>query len=249
MSGSQPIILYDIPCQVAGHPWSPNTMKIRYTLGYKNLPFTTTWLEYPEIEPHMRALGAARTPHPTLPGQTLYTLPVIEDPRTGAVVSDSLAIAAYLDKTYPDTPIALRDPPATDEFVAAFLGALKDTVLFMSVVAAELLNPVSAEYYKRTRAERYARAWEELSPPGPVRDRDWRRMEEGWNVVDGWYRKNEGKYFLGHTPSFADFVVVSRLKWCQFVFGEQSEEWKNIAGWNEGRWGELVRELERYFPL
>lgn len=36
-----------------------------------------------------------------------HTLPAIEDPNTGAFIMDSIAIATYLDKTYPDTPIVL----------------------------------------------------------------------------------------------------------------------------------------------
>ncbi|KAH7920759.1 hypothetical protein BV22DRAFT_997031, partial [Leucogyrophana mollusca] len=66
---------------------------------------------------------------------------------------------------------------------------------------------------------------------------------------EGWFGKNERKYCWGYTPSFVDFVVVSRLKWCQFVFGEESEERKSKDRWDEGRWGELVRELERYSPV
>ncbi|KAG9308897.1 hypothetical protein JVU11DRAFT_11357 [Chiua virens] len=96
------IILYDIPCITPGRPWSPNTMKTRYSLGYKGLPFTTVWVEFPDISALLQSKGIDQGP---------YTLPAIEDPNTGAVIVDSLAIATYLDETYPETP-KLMSPAA-----------------------------------------------------------------------------------------------------------------------------------------
>jgi hypothetical protein len=51
---------------------------------------------------------------------------------------------------------------------------------------------------------------------------------------------------MGDTISFADFVAGSYLKWMQVSLGKDSEEWKQISSWNEGRWGERVERLEKY---
>jgi glutathione S-transferase len=75
------------------------------------------WLEYPDIEPTLRDLGAAPTflENPS-PRKWFYTIPVIVDPGhltpTGdpTVVCDSWAIAEYLDEVYPDQNILF--PPA-----------------------------------------------------------------------------------------------------------------------------------------
>ena len=54
--------------------------------------------------------------------QPPYTLPAIEDPNTGAFIIDSLAIATYLDDTYPNTPKVLTPAvrPLLEEFEHVF---------------------------------------------------------------------------------------------------------------------------------
>jgi hypothetical protein len=53
------------------------------------------WVEYPDIKSASLALGAPPTGQ--MDGQDLYTLPTIRNPATGEVVTDSFAIARYLD--------------------------------------------------------------------------------------------------------------------------------------------------------
>ncbi|KAH7906584.1 hypothetical protein BJ138DRAFT_1162296 [Hygrophoropsis aurantiaca] len=379
-----PITLYDIPCNVPDHPWSPNTMKTRYTLNYKSIPFTTTWAEYPDIEPTMRALGAQptagnvsgptaakdiRRPTPT----PLYTLPVIHDHYTGAIVSDSLAIAEYLERTYPnrttifpaldaagaslsfDEPASsalpighnAKSPPSdvnvtslfvTKAFHRAFLRTMAPTVHYASFRAAEMLNERSRTFYARTREERWGVRWGGFSqesdkltsksdglrtkaPGGDLNQstngqinetgkrssweaREWAKLERAWSIVARWYDEaarargcidnplapNSASLFLfGAHPSYADFIVAARLKWCQLAFsdpgagygsevannlhttshngfagaktagfgargglsetgGDTGDDcgWTSMASWNGGRWGELVRTLDKY---
>lgn len=66
------------------------------------MAYTTVWIEYPDIEALYKKLGAE--PYEMHNGKPYYCLPVIQDPKTGAVISDSTRIAYYLDSTYPDTP-------------------------------------------------------------------------------------------------------------------------------------------------
>jgi glutathione S-transferase len=120
------ITLYDVPSDVSGKAWSPNMWKarcvllikylackftqhysgLRYVLNHKGIPYKTTWLEYPEIEPTMRSIGALPTSTKT-DGSPYYSLPTIVDPsrRTSSggptVVSESFLIAEYLDEAYP----------------------------------------------------------------------------------------------------------------------------------------------------
>ena len=69
----------------------------RYVLNIKRIPYKTVWVEYPDIKPLCLKIGAS--PAESLPdGSPLYTLPVIYDPNTQTPVSDSAAIARYLDK-------------------------------------------------------------------------------------------------------------------------------------------------------
>lgn len=101
MSSSSEIILYDIPTKDK-HPrcWSLNPWKARMALNYKKLPYTTEWVEYPDIAPKFKQLGippnerdpkfqyscpAARMPD----GQYVSCRPFIHQQRqTGRVLSD-----------------------------------------------------------------------------------------------------------------------------------------------------------------
>ena len=95
-------------------------------MKFKGLPFKTVWLEYPQIEPTLRDLGVT----PTLfkfeeEQKTIYTVPVIIDSfhltpnGDPTVVSDSWAIAEYLDEIYPN-PIMLF-PQGTKALQSQFL--------------------------------------------------------------------------------------------------------------------------------
>ena len=78
----------------------------RYALAYKGIPFRTEWVGWADIEVISRALGATPTGKKAS-GGPFYTVPMIYDPNTGEIVSDSLKIAIYLDNTYPSTPVLI----------------------------------------------------------------------------------------------------------------------------------------------
>ncbi|PSR72266.1 hypothetical protein PHLCEN_2v11858 [Hermanssonia centrifuga] len=98
----------------------------RYSLNYKGLPYRTEWVEYPDIEVLCIRIGAP--PTSTKHGRPRYTLPVIYDPSTNSVISDSVDIAKYLDETYPDTPKLL--PAGTEAFQAMFLDSVWPSIGF-----------------------------------------------------------------------------------------------------------------------
>ncbi|EIW74228.1 hypothetical protein CONPUDRAFT_26636, partial [Coniophora puteana RWD-64-598 SS2] len=96
-----------------------------FNLSYKRIPFTTQWLEYPSIAPTMKSLGA----DPLVPasrssnGEPFYTLPVIYDPNHDKYVTDSFAIAQYLNNVYP-TPGRELFPEGTVALLHAWEAAL-----------------------------------------------------------------------------------------------------------------------------
>ncbi|GAW05107.1 AChain Crystal Structure Of Glutathione Transferase Gstfua3 From Phanerochaete Chrysosporium [Lentinula edodes] len=56
------ITLYDFPAKRDEHTaWNPNVWKTRYSLVYKNLPYRTVLVEFPDLEHIMQLLGAAPT--------------------------------------------------------------------------------------------------------------------------------------------------------------------------------------------
>ncbi|KAK0237554.1 hypothetical protein EDD85DRAFT_789711 [Armillaria nabsnona] len=82
------ITLYDPPFKGANSPGTD---------------YQTVYVELPDIEALAKKTGASPTSTKPDGVSPFYTIPIIQDGSTGAVVSDSAAIAAYLDKTYPSS--------------------------------------------------------------------------------------------------------------------------------------------------
>ncbi|KAK0452720.1 uncharacterized protein EV420DRAFT_1700728 [Desarmillaria tabescens] len=223
---STPTTLYDIPSIASGKAWSPSVWKARYVLNYKGLPYQTEWVEYPDIEPlygKIRVKSHITKPDGVTP---YYTLPVLHDASTGAVISDSAEIVRYLDKTYPDTPTII--PSGTDAFHYAFNEALE--------------NNFSALWHKgffRDTKEKNTfkgRTFKEVAPKGADKERE---------KIDAWMKEDD-KYFMGDIISYVDFTISAWLLWIPIVYGADSKEWKDILTWHKGRWGALVKNLEKY---
>ncbi|KAF5385139.1 hypothetical protein D9615_001086 [Tricholomella constricta] len=244
---SNVITFYDIPSKNPGQAWSPNTWKTRYSLNFKGLPYKTVWVEYPDIEALCKKIGAPPTATKA-DGTPFYTVPAIHDPSTNTVIADSILIADYLDKTYPDTPKLL--PPGTHALQHAAINAYLPTgapvFQFAIPLTHKLLGPGSQGYFRFHREKLFGKTMEDLTPTGPARDEEWAKVKAGFNVVDGWLQAGEGPYFLGKTPAFIDFVIGSRLYWLRQIFTEDSPEYKDIMTWNEGRWATYVEGLKQY---
>jgi len=205
-------------------------------------------VEYPDIAPLCKKLGIP----PSAKNATgdYYSLPAIHDASTGIYISDSILIAEYLEKTYPDTPKVF--PHNTLALQSAFGEALGGnlTALWNFIVPAiyDKLHPSSQEYFRRTREKSFGKAIEDITPKGEVAVAQWAKFEEGMRNVDAWYVKNGGKgpFLLGETPSWADIVVASCLVWMRIVWGEDSQQWKEISSWNNGRWSGIVEAFKKY---
>ncbi|KAF9820738.1 hypothetical protein IEO21_01181 [Rhodonia placenta] len=250
MSSSNVILLYDIPGNVAGKAWSPNTWKTRYTLNYKGLPYKTIWVEYPDIAQVCKEIGA--TPTSTKEdGSPYFTLPAIYDPSTNTALSESARIARYLDKTYPGTPVLI--PPETDAFHAAFQEALQRLVLqnispLMLPPTCLQLNPPSHVYFRETRERMYGKKLEEFTPVGPIRDEHWQKVQDGYSRMSSWLTA-DGKdklFFMGDKICYADISIAGWTVWMKLVLGPDSAEWAAIKAWDGGRWSRFMEHFEKY---
>ncbi|KAJ6520476.1 hypothetical protein C8R45DRAFT_61681 [Mycena sanguinolenta] len=239
------ITLYDIASTHPEQAWSPNTAKARYALNFKGIPHKTVFIEYPEIEPLCKKLGAKPTSQTSLP----YTLPVIYDPSTDTVVSDSIEIARYLDATYPDTPRLIPEGTAAFHyaFTEAFEATLPPFLVYALPASLPFLNSASQDYFRRTREELFGgRRLEDVTPTGHEHAVMWKKVEDAFGRIDGWIRKNgaESKHFMGDTLCYADISVAGYLRWGKMVLGK--DKWESILTWQGGRWASLMKELERY---
>ncbi|KAJ7175361.1 hypothetical protein C8R46DRAFT_1347113 [Mycena filopes] len=247
---SDPIIFYDIPSKATGCVWSPNTWKIRYALNYKGLAYKTVWIEYPDIENFCREIGAEYTMI-RRNGTPYYSLPVIHDPKTGTIVSDSARIADYLDATYPDTPRVIPAGTHTLQktFQVAYDAATDPMTQYIIPAVAKILRPKSEEYYVRTREIIFGKKLVDLTPTGEAHEVAWKEVEAGFAKVDRWMNEgmnNGAQFVMGAAPTLADFMLAGEMQWFKTGFGEDSELFKDIMKWNGGRWAKLVEDLKKY---
>ena len=233
----------------------PGTLR-SYVLNYKGLNYCTEWVEFPDIEAVCKKLGANPTTTKADGITPLYTLPILFDPSTQSVIAESAVIAAYLDKTYPDTPPVF--PPGTHGLYEAFREAVDGVFsykIYPLVVyeTLRLLNPSSEEYYNRTREADFGMPLAKLAPPGTEEtEKQWKVAEAGLLKVAGWYDIGAGvgktSVFIsgGGKPNVADMFIAGRLIWVRAILGETSEKWLEIMSWDGGRWKRFMEAFKEY---
>ncbi|KAI6038813.1 hypothetical protein EDC04DRAFT_2868204 [Pisolithus marmoratus] len=241
-----PLILYDIPSKLEGKYWSPNTTKSRFVLSYKGLPFRVEWVEFPDIAPRMQEIGAR--PNKLADGKEMYTLPVLSDPNTNALITDSWEIAEYLEKTYPEKPIFNNQSKGLIRaFDSAFVNIGRVAIAFAFLRVSQILNERSIEYFITTRETRLNQKISEFSPEGPKRDEHWTTLQRAMGTCKEWYDKEGGKWLMGDVFSYADILVASGLFWFKRIMHD--DEWEKILSWDEGRWGKLLADVEKECEL
>lgn len=219
-------------------------------MAFKALPFKTEWVEYCDIESLCKRIGAKPT-RAKLDGTPLYTVPVIYDPKTKAVVEESTSIAKYLDETYPDTPRLF--PGGTFVVQSAFMASLDSIIMSLVGLVLEStcnnLNPVSAEYFKRTRDQTMGQPFEAWIPQDENgREKLWKEVQAGLDKIAGWFSASgdTGPFVMGDTLTFADIDLASRFIWVKVVLGAGSDGWKRVAQLNDGRWAQHLQSMEKY---
>ncbi|KAK7058330.1 hypothetical protein VNI00_001961 [Paramarasmius palmivorus] len=243
---SSSIEFYDTPSKLPNQIWSPNTIKARYALNYKGLKYHTVWVEFPDIEPKYKEIGA--TPVDTkADGSPYYTVPIIRDHSTGAVVVGSIQIVEYLDKQYPDTPTLI--PKGTlalhKAFNDAFTSKLSALFPFLLPKVTWIMNPSTEKFFRSTRLATFGVTMEDMYPKPENHKEQWGKLEKDLASVAGWFKEGD-EFVMGDKISYADMVVAGWLDPVLILWGEDSEEWKTIASWHGGRFGKLVKTLQKY---
>jgi len=242
------ITLYDIPGTTPKNAWSINTWKTRFVLNYKKIPYKTTWIAYPDIQPTFERLGIKHTAvRPD--GQLYYSVPAITDPHpvnspSPIHVSDSWDIAVYLDKKYPEPPLF---PHGTEGLQKFFVEKTEGLLLPRDLYHGFIVNGTFAQlteesksFFRETREKRFGKRLEELAiPPGEKRDAVLKDAQEKYLKV--------AEYMVGGSvmpPHFvyADLVTAGILMWVKVVCAE--DVWPIMAKWDDGKWGKYVDEFD-----
>ena len=129
---------------------------------------------------------------------------------------DSRKIASELEQRYPSPALGLESPVL--EEVEALIPKLRDPMagLFMPKVPRNLLNPPSADYFERTRSERFGKALSELERDTGG-EKAWAQVEEPLKEMGNILKAEGGPFVLGKSASYADFVVVSFLHFARRI--------------------------------
>ncbi|KAI9732273.1 MAG: hypothetical protein M1818_007592 [Claussenomyces sp. TS43310] len=210
------IVLYDLAC-TKNVCFSPAVWRIRLMLNYKHIPYTTIFLEFPDIEPTLKGLGLV--PGGSASGdQYKYTVPAIQHVPTNTYMMDSVPIAQFLESTYPDPPVTLTSELGRE--IQDKARAVVGTAFRASVMPREIgiLSPRSQEHFRRPREALLGHRLEDLLDPGKE-EQSWSAVGDGIRAVGELMRthKADGPFVLGAQPSCTDFFITGSLQSARVV--------------------------------
>ena len=214
----------------------------RLTLNYKKLPYKTEWHRICDLESVLRSRGFK----PSAAG--IYTSPAIEDPLSSGgkeLVLDSLEIAKYLDKTYPDSKpvLPLETVEAQVKFVESFAAFQQRTSVPIMIGGIYSQQDEDCQAWYRNMMT--ARAGMDITALIPTEERRkviWEQLHERYGQIGEEIDATGkgGPYFGGKDPLFQDIYVIASLLGFKVVL--EPEEWQMIESWHDGRWKKLLEE-------
>ncbi|KAL1968312.1 hypothetical protein VTN77DRAFT_2147 [Rasamsonia byssochlamydoides] len=226
MANTEPVHFFDITSKLPGplKSWSPNTLKTRLVLNYKGIPYTQSFISYPDIASLLKSLNVPPLAEAVMP----YTLPAIVHKASvtanpNGAMNDSLPIALHLDKTFP----APQYPPLFPSGDASYALALAVAKIISNVVGkgipilmpkvADILDERGSKYFHETRSKIFGKPLAELLPQSEeAAESVWNDMKKELNVLADMLKGKPGKegpFFEGTKPGYADLQLVAYLAW------------------------------------
>jgi glutathione S-transferase len=150
-------------------------------------------------------------PHADPNAMVPFTIPAV-DLADGTCLQDSLPIAKELEKLHPRPSLHL-DSPYLSKLTALIPQAQAPLAPVFAPNVARLLNPSSEEYFRRTREKRFGMeldAFEKSEKGGAAA---WAGAEPALKQIAELLKEDSsGPFFMGSTPSYADFMLVGFMK-------------------------------------
>ncbi|RFU81180.1 glutathione s-transferase [Trichoderma arundinaceum] len=222
---SEQVILYDLPSrnEAGNRAWSPNTWKVRLVLNYKNVPYKTSWIEYPDIEPTFSSFGLL--PNTASTGDIPYTVPVVKHSTAGYFM-ESFAIVKKLEELYPEPSLHLDNGYYDKAYAALQEFALKTMPELIHRLPTGILNDESIEYFQRTRKEWFGMSLAELSKSDKAGENAWIDAEPALQAMRALLMENSsGPYIAGEQVCYADFVIAGGYELFDVVHNEWFKRW------------------------
>ncbi|KZO95655.1 hypothetical protein CALVIDRAFT_538050 [Calocera viscosa TUFC12733] len=212
------ITFYDVLSALDPPQWSSNTLRTRLALNFLQLPYTTVFISYPDIESTLCGLGLEPSNPPPYDKQPAYTLPVIKD--GDKWVSGSFDIAVYLAKQYPASPMRRAlFPHNTIPLARLIAGYLNDKVLTPARKLAfprvpTWLDDRGAAYFRATRQQWLGVPLEEYysSPDEQAKIRI--DVLKGLDGISKMLKDHpNGPFLQGEDCGYSDLQVIAVMAW------------------------------------
>jgi glutathione S-transferase len=193
-------------------------LKIRAVLNFKSIPYTQSWISYPDIKPLAISLGLP----PNEEGRP-FTLPAIihkssTNSNPSGAMMDSLQIALHLDRAFPSPPLF----PSGHASYALFIAVGKIVSLmepgfrpFIVPRVADHLDARGKKYFHETRSAAFGKPLSEVRPTDiDTIDKLWKLVETESVALIRMLKGMEGKkgpFFEGSKPGYADLLLACHL--------------------------------------
>jgi len=221
-------ILYDLAGADPNLRFSPYCWRTKLALAHKGLDYETVPWRMTEKDVIAFA-GQGRVPV------------LVDGERT---VSDSWAIATYLEQAYPDRPSLFGGPAAT--VVTRFVNTWADTTLHGGIIRlivsdiARIVHDSDREYFRQSREQRFGMPLEQVTAG---RDERVRAVRE--SLLPLRHIVSTQPYLAGDEPAYADYIVFGTFQWARCVSAfELLDREDAVAAWRErmlDRFGGLAR--------
>ncbi|AJY46733.1 glutathione S-transferase family protein [Martelella endophytica] len=189
-------ILYSLCGADASAPFSPHCWKVVLALRHKGLEFTERPVGFTEI--------------PKVENGFSKTVPILKD--GDALISDSFAIALYLEQTYPDAPSLFKGEGGLA--MARFVEAWSLSTLHPAVTRIALKNihdrlaPADQAYFRESREARLGATLEEVATG---REAAIAAFPEKLTPLRNMLKFQP--FIGGSEPLFSDYIVFGAFKW------------------------------------
>ncbi|MER9583851.1 glutathione S-transferase family protein [Mesorhizobium sp. M0276] len=194
------ILLYDLVGRDTTRPFSPHCWKVAMALAHKGLDTATAPTRFLEV--------------PAVEGGVSKTVPVIRDGET--VVSDSFAIALYLDEAYPDRPTLFGGEGG--KAMARFIERWSQLTIHPYVTTAAIIDlhamqdVENAAYFRQSREQRLGKRLEDVMAAREAGLGNFRASLEPLRSLLGYQ-----PFIGGASPLFADYIVFGALQWARIA--------------------------------
>ncbi|MGP9821456.1 glutathione S-transferase N-terminal domain-containing protein [Salinarimonas sp. NSM] len=191
-------VLYDLCAADPAVRLSPYCWRVKLALAHKGVACEARPWRFTERE----ALGFS--------GQG--RVPVLVDGER--VVTDSFAIARYLDETYRDAPTLFPGGVAAARFVAAWADGVLNAGLARMVVADiwAALDGEDAAYFRESREARFGARLEDVQAGREERLGAFRASLAPLRTALG-----EAPFLAGERPAYADYAIAGSFQWAHAI--------------------------------